>query len=114
MPAATHPVHLVLGLIIWAVWFVVLYGGLSVGCALAPPDVALGSLSWLNAVLLILTLACAAVLLWLAACCWRGRASAGGDLPRQFIVHVGAAIYLLSAAAVLLVGLPVFALPPCI
>jgi len=106
--------HLVLGLIIWAVWFVVLYGGLSVGCALAPPDVALGSLNWLNAVLLILTLGCTALLLYLGACCWQGRASADGDLQRQFIVHVGAAVHLLSAAAVLLVGLPVFALPPCI
>jgi hypothetical protein len=113
-PAATHPVHLVLGLVVWSAWFVALYGGLSVGCAVAPPDATLGPLTWINGVLLVLTLATAALLFYWSLGCWRGRASAGGERTRQFIVRVGAAIHLLSAAAVLLVGLPAVALPPCV
>ena len=33
-----HPVHLILGLCVWSIWFVVLYGGLSVACQLTPPE----------------------------------------------------------------------------
>ena len=113
-PAATHPVHLVLGLVIWSVWFVALYGGLSVGCAVAPPDAAQGPLNWINGVLLVLTLACTALLVYWSLYCWRGRASAGSDRPRGFIARVGAAVHLVSAAAVLFIGLPVVALPPCV
>jgi hypothetical protein len=38
MLSITHPLQLVPGLIIWALWFIAIYGGLSVACALAPPN----------------------------------------------------------------------------
>jgi heme/copper-type cytochrome/quinol oxidase subunit 2 len=114
IPARTHPVHLVFGLVVWSVWFVAAYGGLSVGCAFAPPDVTQGALTWINGMLLVLILASVGLLLWLSLYCWRARASAGPDRPRQFIARIGAAVYVVSAAAVLFIGLPSVALPPCV
>jgi hypothetical protein len=113
-PAATHPAHLVLGLVVWSVWFVALYGGLSVGCAVAPPDAELGPLTWINSVLLVFTLAVTTLLLYWSFHCWRGRAAVRGDLSRQFIAGVGAAVHLGSAVAVLFIGLPAVVLPPCV
>jgi len=38
-----------IGLSLWSLWFVVLYGGLSVGCDLRPPDSGAGRVTWINA-----------------------------------------------------------------
>lgn len=113
-PAATHPVHLVLGLVVWSLWFVAIYGGLSVGCAVAPPDATAGSLTWINGVLLVFTLATTALLLYWSFNCWRSRAAVQGDRSRRFIAGVGAAVHLVSAVAVLFIGLPAVVLPPCV
>lgn len=57
MLQATHPFQLVAGLIVWTVWFVVLYAGLSVGCAVAPPAAEQGVLNWINLSLAAISLA---------------------------------------------------------
>ncbi|RUO25942.1 hypothetical protein CWE09_04235 [Aliidiomarina minuta] len=107
-----HPLHLVLGLVVWSVWFVALYGGLSVACEVAPPAAEAGALTWINASLLVLTLATTGVLLLLA---WASlRAAPALKSNRRFILRIAAAIYLLSALSALFIGLPVVILPPCV
>jgi len=107
----THPLHLVLGLIVWAVWFVVLYGGVSVACKLAPPDPAAGALTWINTLLMPLTLVVVALLGWTAWWCWQ---SAETEPLRRFLARTAACLYLLSALATLAVAMPMLFLPPCI
>ncbi len=114
MLSPTHPFQLVLGLVIWSVWFVALYGGLSVGCAVAPPDPAAGALTWLNALLLLLTLATTLLLVHWTLRCWRGASEAGGGTVKRFLTWVASGVHLTAAGATLAVGLPVIVFPPCV
>lgn len=116
-PFPFHPVNLVLGLIIWALWFVVLYGGLSVACAFAPPQTEAGAWTWINAVSLVLALIVSGYLLVCAYRCWK--ASSPSHVvevePLQtFTSKTSAAVYLVSAFASLMLALPGVLLPPCI
>lgn len=107
-----HPVHLIVGLTVWSVWFVVLYGGLSIGCQLAPPHPDQGPWNWLNLLLGLSTLVIVGALAWLAIELWR----AGGQLEGtgRYICLTSAALYGVSAFSTLAVALPVLFLPPCI
>lgn len=115
MRSPSHPLHLVLGLAIWAAWFVMVYGGLSVACSLAPPARASGPFTWINGVLLLLTLAVVLLLLFLGWRCWRWKpACQDRDRDPEFISRVATLLYILTAAATLMIGLPVAVLPPCL
>lgn len=108
-----HPMQLLLGLTIWSLWFVALYGGLSIACAVAPPFPGQGALTALNLWLGLFTLATLGALLWLARFCL----SAVRREPvraARFIAAVAAGLHLFAAGGVAFVGLPLVALPPCL
>lgn len=107
----THPLHLLAGLTLWSLWFVALYGGLSVACAVAPPAPQQGALTLLNLALALLTLVTVGLLAWLGWRAWQvaGDASGGG----RDVARLSAGLYAFSAVATCYVGLPVIALPPC-
>ncbi|WP_290793805.1 hypothetical protein [Halomonas sp.] len=110
--APSHPAQLLLGLTIWSLWFVALYGGLSVACELAPPAPRQGALTGINTWLAVLTLATLALLAWLA---WRGLCAGRETVgSARFIALVGAGLHLFSAAGVAFVGLPLVVLTPCL
>lgn len=114
-----HPLNLVLGLIVWSGWFVFIYGGLAVACAVAPPDLEKGVMSWTNILLLVLGLLLALLLLLCARRCWRARPARGapaetGKSNQRFIGSAAAAVYLASAVATLAVAMPAVTLPPCV
>lgn len=112
---ADHPVHLVLGLTVWGVGFVFLYGGLSVGCAIAPPAGQSGAMNWLNAVMACVTAVLFAWLALQALHCWRSARRAPADASRtRFVSFVSAGLYVVSAVSTLVIGLPVIVLPPCL
>lgn len=110
-----HPLHLVLGPTIWSGWFVALYAGLSVACRLVPPAATRGAVTWINGLLLVLTVSVTLLLVFLAWRCWRA-ASADTGVPCNgpFISRVSAGVYLLTASSTVMIGLPVVLLPPCI
>lgn len=114
MLAPTHSLQLALGLIVWSVWFVAIYSGLSVGCALAPPDVGLGARTWLNGLLAALTAITFTWLVWQMRRCWRA-VHTGMDEPpnRRFITALSAGIYAVAAVSTLVIGIPILGLPPC-
>ncbi|MEX1058318.1 MAG: hypothetical protein WED11_11335 [Natronospirillum sp.] len=115
MLRATHPAQLVLGLLIWSVWFVLMYGGMSVACAVAPPLMQQGAMNWINALLGVLTLVTTVLLLYWSWRCWRhAPVTNSRDLPERFIARVAAGLHFLAALATLAVGLPVLDLAPCI
>lgn len=125
-----HPMQLALGLIVWSVYFVAVYGGLSVGCTLSPPPMEQGAFNWLNGILLLVTLTTAGWLLYQAWHCWRTppHAAHNPDDPalderepgsrqlrqaRLMIVYVATGINLVAGLATLAVGVPLLVLVPC-
>lgn len=131
----THPFQLVLGLILWALWFVVMYAGLSVVCETAAPAQEQGPLTWLSAGLVLLTVLTFFLLLFLAQRCWRARQrllrsahdaksseneakpnsqTTASRQDQQRVASVATLAYLVSAVAVLLAILPLSLLPPCV
>lgn len=108
-----HPAHLIVGLTVWSAWFVVLYGGLSVACQLAPPDPAQGPLNWLNPLLWLSTLVVVGGLLWLARRLWRASTDSS-EATLRYISLTSAVLYVISAFSTLAVAVPVLFLPPCI
>lgn len=111
MKFASHPLQLALGFTVWSVWFVAVYGGLSLACAISAPAPEHGALTWINLVLAVLTLATLLTLLWCAWVCWRLQPQAGA--PR-FVAPVAAGLHLAAAVATLFVGLPLVRMPPCV
>lgn len=108
-----HPVQLLLGLTIWSLWFVALYGGLSVACAVAPPSPDQGALTALNLWLGLLTLLTLGALLWLARFCL-GAVRREPSRAARFIAAVAGGLHLFAASGVAFVGLPLVALQPCL
>ena len=119
--APGHPWQLGLGLIAWSVWFVVVYGGLSVGCAVAPPAPESRQFNILNGMLLLLTLVLVLWLVGAARTCARAArrpadVGAGADAAAtaRFIAHAAAWLHGIAAGAAVFVGLPLLALGPCV
>ncbi len=112
--APGHPWQLGLGLVAWSVWFVVVYGGLSVGCVVAEPMPEHRQFNAINGTLLLVSLA---LVLWLAHAS-RTCARAARHMPRdetaQFIAHAAAWLYAVAAVATVFVGAPMLALWPCV
>jgi len=112
--ATGHPWQLGLGLVAWSVWFVVVYGGLSVGCAVAEPMTERRQFNAINGTLLLVSLA---LVLWLALAsrtCARAARRMPGDETAQFIAHAAAWLYAVAAVATVFVGAPMLALWPCV
>ncbi|WP_061239392.1 hypothetical protein [Ectopseudomonas composti] len=109
-----NPIHIGLGLVLWSLWFVVLYGGLSIGCALAPPDPAQGQWTWLNALLALFSLVTVIALLGLAWLFRRAARRARESLSARFVARLAAGVNLIGAIATVFVALPTLSLPPCI
>jgi hypothetical protein len=111
----THPLHLVLGLLVWFVWFCAVYGGLAVACAWRAPSGPSTVLSALNAVAFAATLLTVALLLWAAWVTGRAvRAEAGSMARQRFVAGLSAVLYMVAAASTLAVGLPLLVVPPCV
>lgn len=110
--APGHPLQLILGLSLWSLWFVMLYGGLSVACELAPPDPARGVLTAHNILLGLVSLATLGLLLWLAWSCLAAFRRLVG--VARYLSAVSAGLHLFSAVGVAVVGLPLLLLPPCL
>ncbi|GHE19854.1 hypothetical protein [Halomonas urumqiensis] len=111
-PAPSHPLQLILGLSLWSLWFVVLYGGLSVACEMAPPEPSRGVFTAHNATLGLLSLATLGLLLWLAWSCLS--ASRRQEGVACYLSMVSAGLHLFSGGGVVVVGLPLLMLPPCL
>lgn len=107
--------HLILGPTLWGIWFVAVYGGLSLGCVIAPPAPEQGPWNWINLVLWLFTLLTVALLLFWAFRCWKAARPTRQPLPRErFIATLGAAVHLMSALITLFIGLPILVLSPCV
>jgi hypothetical protein len=114
MLSPSHPLQLALGLIVWSAWFVAIYGALSVGCALAPPDAELGARTWLNGLLAALTALTFAWLVRQAVVCLHAtQTGTAGSPQRRFMTPLSASLYVVAAVSTLVIGLPVLGLPPC-
>ncbi|MBH3338336.1 hypothetical protein [Pseudomonas sp. UBA7530] len=109
-----NPIHIPLGLVLWSLWFVAIYGGLSVGCAFVPPDPAQGQWTWLNGLLALLSLVTAIALLLLARLFQRAARRDRATQSERFVARIAAGINLIGAIATVFVALPTLSLPPCL
>lgn len=112
--SAYHPVQIPLGLILWSLWFVALYGGLSVACSVAPPDPGKGAQTAINLALGLLTLVTFVLLAWLARRFWRVSGSPELNERQIFVTRLTSGIHMIAALATLFVGIPLAWLPPCV
>lgn len=112
MSLRPHPMHLVLGLTLWAVFFVVVYGGMSIGCEISAARDSTTFLNPINAFVLLVTVLFTVLLAWLAWACHK----ATPEAPNQgrFLARLAAVLYAVSAVSTLLVGLPGVIYPPCL
>lgn len=107
------PLYSLTGPVIWCIWFVALYGGLSVLCERAADAGATGP-GGINLVLALLTLVATLALLFMAwRTCQELRHFREADDTRLYL-WLALAGQLISALAVMAVGLPVVYLPPCL
>ena len=109
--------HLVLGLIIWSVWFVFLYAGLSLACEFAPPAAAEGPRTWINDLMIAVAIAVSGGLLYASYRCSRAGLEAMAGISgssRAFLRTISSSVYLVSAAGALALVLPGLVLPPCV
>jgi ABC-type transport system involved in cytochrome bd biosynthesis fused ATPase/permease subunit len=114
--SANHPLNMVTGLGLWLVWLGVVYGGLSVACAVAAPASALGAFTWVNGALLLLTLLATGLIAWITWMTAREARRLAGQAPasrQRFIAWVAAALNGIAAVSTVVVGLPLAWLPPC-
>lgn len=119
--APTHPMQLALGLTLWCVWFVAVYGGVSLACMwqepVAPAWQPVGALAAINAGLLMLSGLTIALLAWWMWRCAKaaGAPEAPGTGPRasRFIAFTAAALHGSALLAVVFVAIPLWSLPPC-
>lgn len=108
-----HPLQLVLGLTVWAVWFVLAYGGVSLACVLLEPPVRAGVHSAVNVALLALTGATVVLLAWWTWACATAAGRQDTGQPRRFVALLAAALHGSAALATVFVAVPLWMLPPC-
>lgn len=108
----THPGHFVGGLTLWSIWFIAVYGGLSVACAVVPPDPDQGAFTHINITLLLVSLITALLLAGLAWGCFQEARQHEGR--QHFNAFVSAWLYVFSTLAVAFVAAPIVGLPPCL
>lgn len=102
------------GLAVWALCFLVLYVGLSIGCQLPVAQSDVMGMPVLSLVLSLLWLVHAAWLLWLIARAhhrWRTLAQASTDA--RFVATLTLLLHAAALLAVIWTGFPVLLLPAC-
>ncbi|NYT74766.1 hypothetical protein HZU72_20450 [Halomonas sp. QX-2] len=108
----THPLHFVIGLTLWCIWFVAVYGGHAIACSVAPPAPEQGVFTLVNAMLLVVSIAAIALLAVLTVGCCRMAKRHEGRL--RFNATVSAGLYLFSTLGVVFAAMPIIGIPPCL
>lgn len=117
MLSTYHPIQLAFGLTVWILWFIAKYGALAFFCEQVPPPIEQGFFTWINAALLIGSVAVTGLLLFWAHNCWRAARAGNNQADAEiklFIAWLGAGINLSGAVVTLSQGLLSLLLPPCL
>jgi hypothetical protein len=112
-----HPLHLVIGLTIWFLWFSLLYGGVALACVVAPPAPPHTVFNAISAAGLAFTGATVLLFAWAGYAAWRagGAVQEGpGAVRSRFVARLSAALYGVAAVSTVAVGLPLLVVPPCV
>ncbi|MCW8107864.1 hypothetical protein OPS25_05050 [Alteromonas ponticola] len=107
-----HPWHYIGGWVIWAIWFVVVYGGLSIACQINPPNPDEGVFNWINISLACFTLV---VIVFLSGCALKSWKLQQEAIPQaKFPLQIATAIYAFATFGTLLVGGAILMVTPCL
>ena len=108
------PLQALLGLILWSVWFISMYGILSLACILLPVHTGFG-LTWINIALFVLTFALIILLTLLAYRLWQSTRKSTRLPPyARFLAWLGLAGYCIAAMATISIGAMALIYPPCL
>lgn len=117
VPQGRALLQLISGLGVWASCFVLLYAGLSLGCASSLAGKQIGGVSALSAILTaiwVIHLAVLVVMLWRA---WRGRHAPAQDgqavSTARFCGRLTWVLHGVALVATVVIGLPVLMLQAC-
>lgn len=113
MRFSPNPLHLLFGLIIWAIWFVIMYSLLSIGCSIYP--VSSYPLNWITLLLFCCMLITLSILLYLMYICWQTKSHSNKNSAlTAFILWVSLGGYLAAVIATFSIGIMVLFFPPCL
>lgn len=112
MLSPVHPLQLVLGLTVWAVWFVIWYTVLSLACEFASAGGTL--VSWINGLLVVISLPFIVLLWYWARRCWRAAGAPEVSSPHRFVAQVSAGAHSVAGFSVVFMVIPGLVLPPCV
>lgn len=103
------------GLLVWGAHFLFVYIFAALACARAFADVRVVGLGVVPLAVLMSTVAALLLLAWLSIRAWRSenRVHTADPATPRFLRHLGAALAIFSAAAILLQTLPVLIIPVC-
>lgn len=103
------------GLLVWGAHFLFIYVFAALACARAFADVRLLGVGIVSFAILASTVAALLLLAWLSVRAWRteDRAHTADPATPRFLRHLGAALGIYSATAILLQALPVLMIPVC-
>lgn len=110
-----YPLLLVAGLVLWAIWFVLMYSILSIACNVTPPATH-HPLNWLNVSLLAMTLITAVTLFYFAYyfSTKKPLSNTAYNPTKRFINWIGIAVFIVAAVATCAIGIMTVFFPPCI
>lgn len=106
--------HLVLGLMVWFLWFMLMYSMLSIHCGTHASDFEL--LNWPRLMLFITTLVSIILLTYLISLCWRTKPNvinARRSLV-YFIIWISLGVYITAMGAMIVMGGMILFYPICI
>ncbi len=114
MRFSPNPLHLIFGLTIWGIWFVIMYSFLSIGCSISP--ISSSALNRINIILFCSMLMTLIILLYLMYICWQTVKSHSDKRSAltAFILWVSLGSYLAAIVATFSIGIMVLFFPPCL
>lgn len=122
IPDPQRLVGVISGMIVWAIWFVTVYGLTGVGCKAGWNQIRVPPANLLSLLMLLATLGALALIGW---CAWRGfdawrqaqyiRLAGGAETGRRqrFMALVMLLLSGLAGLGTLMIALPILMLDPC-
>lgn len=121
LPSSLRLVGMISGMIVWAVWFVVVYGLTGIGCDAGWQRQSVPGGNLLSLLMLLSTILALLLIGW---CAWRGfkgwqrgeeAGATGGELRQRqrFMGLVMLVLSLLAGIGTLMIAVPILMLEPC-
>ncbi|KTD13241.1 hypothetical protein [Legionella jamestowniensis] len=109
----SHPIQMILGLVIWSIWFILMYSFLSIGCSVVFSGI---TRSGINIILFCCTWVTLIILVYLTYHCWKTHKSLADKCSTvtAFVLWISFGGYVTAVIATFSIGVMVLFFPPCL